>query len=391
MAHRSKKPEKVALLLQGGGALGAYQAGIYAALAKAGHRPDWIAGISIGAINAAIIAGNPRDRATERLHDFWMRVSSSVTPFPFVEELMETAFNQTAAATTLMFGAPGFFSPRLSPPFSRPCTDPADLSYYDSTDLRRTLEDLVDFDLINDRRNPDRIRLSVGAVGVMNGNFEYFDSDKQTIRPEHILASGALPPGMPPVQAACKDGHVDWFWDGGLVSNTPLQYVIDEEGPDDLLAFQVDLFPARGPMPRNLFDVEERQKDIRFSSRTRLGTDMIKRRQEVAAAAARLAARYPEIKDDPDIALIEAHAVLGATTIAHFIYKRKYTDGFAKDYEFSRATIKVHWAAGEEDVLRTLAHPDWTGRSRPKPGDVKIFDLAAAPPEVAGADRQKPR
>jgi NTE family protein len=201
----SARPEKIALLLQGGGALGAYQAGLYAGLCEADLRPEWIAGISIGAINGAIIAGNEPDRVVERLHEFWMRISESATPFPFVEEWMETAFNRTAAATTLMFGAPGFFRPRLNPPWTRPCVAPEDLSYYDATDLKRTLADLVSFKRLNDRNCDRRIRLSIGAVGVLNGNFDYFDSDHQEIGPEHIMASGALPPGLPPVWASHTD------------------------------------------------------------------------------------------------------------------------------------------------------------------------------------------
>ena len=383
MQGTTSRPEKVTLLLQGGGALGAYQAGIYAALERAGYRPRWIAGISIGAINGAIIAGNPPGRAVDRLNDFWMRISSSVTPFPFIEEMMEASFKQTAAATTLMFGAPGFFSPRSSPPFTTPCDDPAALSYYDTSDLRSTLEDLVDFERINSP-GPDRIRLSIGAVGVTTGNFAYFDSDKQTIVPEHIMASGALPPGLPAVHIEGGREGEAWYWDGGLVSNTPLQYVIDEDGPDDLLAFQVDLFSARGPMPRNLFDVEERQKDIRYSSRTRLGTDMIKRRQAVAAAAGRLAEKVPEsLRADPDLRFLQHQAALSATTLVHFIYKSKYALGFAKDYEFSRATIEAHWAAGEADAERTQRDPDWMARQRPEPGDVRTFDLAATPSSIA--------
>lgn len=380
--------ERIALLLQGGGALGAYQAGLYAGLAEAGLRPHWIAGISIGAVNGAIVAGNPPERAVERLDAFWKRVSASVTPFPMVEEWIETAFNQTAAATTLMFGAPGFFRPRLSPPYTRPCSAPEDLSYYETSDLRRTLEELVDFDRINDRNCDGRVRLSVGAVGVSKGNFAYFDSDHQRIGPEHIMASGALPPGLPPVFASLKDRHgheeAGWFWDGGLVSNTPLQYVIDEDGPDDILAFQVDLFPARGPFPKNLFDVEERQKDIRYSSRTRHNTDVQRRQKHLAAAARRLAAKLPAaFGDDPDLRELLATAPSPtAMTLVHFIYKRKHTDSFAKDYEFSRATIEAHWRAGFEDASKGLASDDWRDRERPPAGELVTLDLAPAPADT---------
>lgn len=404
MPPGSTKPEKVTLLLQGGGALGAYQAGVYAALEKAGYRPRWVAGISIGAINGAIIAGNRPGEAAEKLRTFWTRISESVTPFPFVEEWMETAFNQTAAATTLMFGAPGFFKPRASPPYTAYCSDPAELSYYDTAPLDATLKDLVCFERINDRAAEGHIRLSVGAVGVMDGNFAYFDSKKQTIGPEHVMASGALPPGLPAIWAeyrkALPDGRTEpaagWFWDGGLVSNTPLQYVVDEDDPDDILAFQVDLFPSKGPMPRNLFDVEERQKDIRFSSRTRLNTDMARLRQKIAAAAKRLTGKLPpELRNDPDLDILRCQAAGAAMTLVHFIYKRKHASGYAKDYEFSRSTVLAHWDAGFGDAERTLRHPRWLNRVRPEPGDVTVFDCseyeagtAAGPPSTAKKEKR---
>jgi NTE family protein len=246
--------EKVVLLLQGGGALGSYQGGIYETLERAGYPPTWIAGISIGAVNGAIIAGNPPERRIERLHEFWMRITESVTPFPLWEHWIEGAFNQAGAVSTMMFGAPGFFSPRIVPPMGATECAASALSFYDTSALKSTLETLVDFDRINSNSN-DRVRLSVGAVDIESGNFAFFDSNKRDnpaffpIRPEHIMASGALPPGLPPVEIGGRN-----YWDGGLVSNTPLQYVIDEDGPDMLLAFQVDLFSQKGPMPHNLLE-----------------------------------------------------------------------------------------------------------------------------------------
>lgn len=370
--------EKVALLLQGGGALGAYQAGAYDALDAAGYRPAWVAGISIGAVNAAIIAGNAPETVVARLRDFWTHVSSSVTPFPEFEEWIESAFNQTAAATTLFFGAPGFFTPRSIPPFRSACTEPSELSYYDTSQLRATLASLVDFDRINQKELP-RTRLSVGAVELLSGNFAYFDSDKERIGPEHIMASGALPPALPPIEI---DGK--YYWDGGLVSNTPLQYVIDEDGNDDILAFQVDLFSARGPMPRNLLDVAEREKDIRYSSRTRLNTDVIKRRQVIAQAANHLAAKIPaSLRADPDLAYLIEQASVPSMTLVHLIYKSKHDQSsFAKDYEFTRASIEAHWAAGKADVEATLSHPSLRNRTMPAHGEVKVLDLASMSADI---------
>ncbi len=379
---KSQRHETIALVLQGGGALGSYQGGVYEALDQAGHRPQWIAGISIGAINGAIIAGNAPERVVERLHEFWSLVSSSVTPLPIFEEMLERAFNQTAAATTIMFGAPGFFKPRMINPFS-PASKGA-ISFYDTADLKATLERLVDFDRIN-ARGADCIRLSVGAVNIRTGNFAYFDNRNDRIRAEHIMASGALPPGLPPVEI---DGEA--YWDGGLVSNTPLQQVIDEDGAEDLLAFQVDLFSARGPMPENWVDSAEREKDIRYSSRTRLNTDMMRRRQEIGAAAQRLMqALPPKWRDDPDLAFLADQACERAMTFVHLIYRGKYSGGFSKDYDFSRTSIDAHWASGLEDAGAALKDPAWLKRGVPDRGSVTIFDHAAKPAAQAGKKNKK--
>ena len=292
---------------------------------------------------------------------------------PFIEEMIETAFNQTAAMTTLMFGAPGFFKPRIVNPFA-PGSSGA-LSFYDTAELKSTLERLVDFDRVNDR-TPKTMRFSCGAVNIRTGNFAYFDSMKDRILPEHIMASGALPPGLPPIEI---DG--EFYWDGGLVSNTPLQYVIDEDGKDDILAFQVDLFSARGPIPGSLLEAAEREKDIRYSSRTRLGTDIMKRRQEIGAAALRLAKALPaEWRKNPDLALLTEQACANAVTIVHLIYKSKNSAFNSKDYEFSRSTVDAHWAAGLRDAELALAAPDWLSREIPKPGSVRVFDHASAAP-----------
>lgn len=369
MPEQHRPNERVALVLQGGGALGSYQAGVYEALCGFGYRPGWIAGISIGAINAALIAGNPPERAVERLRDFWLLITSSGAQFPVVQEMLETSFNQTAAVRTLMFGAPGFFKPRLPPPFTLMYGGAGNaLSYYDTAELKSTLERLVDFDRINSRQ----VRLSVGAVDIVSGNFAYFDSAKVAITAEHIMASGALPPGLPPVFI---DGK--YFWDGGLVSNTPLQYVLDEESADDLLAFQVDLFSARGRMPQNLLEAAEREKDIRYSSRTRLNTDVMRRRQSIGAAARRLQQRLPaQWRNDADLKLLVEQACSSATTLVHLIYKSKHNDTYSKDYEFSRSSMEAHWATGKEDVRATLSHPKWLSRGVPERGGVQVFDLA---------------
>ncbi|MBS0361482.1 MAG: patatin-like phospholipase family protein, partial [Proteobacteria bacterium] len=244
------------LVLQGGGALGAYQAGVYEALSRAGTEPDWVAGISIGAINAAIIAGNAPAERLKKLEDFWTLVTSGwPAALPVVEDSWRGAFSDASVGWAMTAGVPGFFTPRPLSPLL-PHRGPQALSFYDSGPLEDTLERLVDFDRINARET----RLSVGAVNIRTGNFAYFDNRHQKIGPRHIMASGALPPGLPPIEI---DG--EWYWDGGLVSNTPLEYVLDQDGEGDLVIYQVDLFNARGPLPKTLQEAAEREKDIRYS------------------------------------------------------------------------------------------------------------------------------
>ena len=281
--------ECVALVLQGGGALGAYQAGVYAALAEADIRPDWVAGISIGAINAAIIAGNPPDQRVAQLRAFW----EGITANPLADwaiasdallpkgHLARSLVSQLSAISATLTGAAGFFVPRQLHPWLSPAGTLEATSFYDTKLLKATLERLVDFDRIN----AGETRFSVGAVNIRTGNFVYFDNTTHLIRPEHVMASGALPPGFPPVEI---DG--EFYWDGGLISNTPLQWVVESGPRQDTLAFQVDLWSALGEVPRNLAEVASRQKDIQYSSRTRANTDQFKRAQRLRAALGSLLA-----------------------------------------------------------------------------------------------------
>ncbi len=366
-SDRNGRPEKTVLVLQGGGALGAYQAGVYEELTANGHTPDWVSGISIGAINAALIAGNPPERRVERLRHFWEMLSSRLLAEPVVPgEQARSFFNEASASFAAMFGLPGFFEPRVPPAISFPPGAPEALSVYATQPLRRTIEELVDFDLINSGKT----RLSVGAVNIRTGNFAYFDNRQQPIGPDHIMASGALPPGFPPIEI---DG--EFYWDGGLVSNTPLQYVLDEVPRPDMLVFQVDLFSATGPMPRTLSEVSEREKDIRYSSRTRLNTDVFRQNQSLRRAAHRLAAKLPEnLKGDPDARLLQEVSCNAAVTIVHLIHRRKNYYTQSKDFEFSRHSVNEHWESGTEDVRRTLRHRAWQARAKPTEG-VTVFDL----------------
>lgn len=359
--------EKTTLVLQGGGALGAYQAGAFAALERAGYCPDWVAGISIGAVNAAIICGNPPGRRLERLESFWNLVSSGVLIEPITEQTeARRVFNETSAMIAA-FGVPGFYSLRFPPQILPIPQETSTVSIYDTSGLRETIMSLVDFDLINS----GNIRLSVGAVNVRTGNFEYFDSQDRKIGPEHIMASGALPPGFPPIEI---DG--EYYWDGGLVSNTPLQYVLEWGGPrSDMCIFQIDLFSAHGNAPTTLLEVGEREKDIRYSSRTRMNTDFLQELQTVRRSIRRLAAKIPqELLEEPEWRTLDAISCDAAITIIHLIHRRKIHGTQSMDYEFSRYSMEENWAAGESDVEKTLSHPSWVNRTRPSYG-IAVFDL----------------
>jgi NTE family protein len=369
------RTEKTVLVLQGGGALGAYQAGAYEALCAAGLAPEWVAGISIGAINSAIIAGNPPERRVKRLREFWERVSSHLLLPPLSpDNASRKIFNETSAALVASTGAPGFFEPRYPPALFMIPGTPQAISIYDTSPLKSTLLELVDFDLLNS----GKVRCSVGAVELATGNQVYFDSANETIIPEHIMASGALPPGFPPVEI---DGTL--YWDGGIVSNTPLQYVLDGSLPRrDMCIFQVDLFSAQGTVPETLFDVQTREKEIRYSSRTRLNTDYSKLLQELRRAVRRLDGVLPdEVKTSSDWKLLSTHSCDAAITIVHLIHRRAVYSTQSNDYEFSRYTVNEHWRAGIDDVERTLSNPAWTNRQPPTDG-VMVLDLTRelAPP-----------
>lgn len=381
--HRAKERppfERIALLLQGGGALGSYQAGVYQALAEADLHPDWVAGISVGAINSALIAGNPPEKRVDALRAFWetittapigmsAMVSSMLDSFGFKGDLARGLINQAHAFATMMEGAPGFFLPRPVPPFLSPAGSIEAVSFYDVGPLKATLERLADFDRIN----AGPTRFSVGAVNVRSGNFEYFDSKTHTIRPEHVMASGALPPGFP---ATVIDGES--YWDGGLVSNTPLQWVLDSQPRADTLAFQVDLWSARGDIPGDLIGLELRQKDIRFSSRTRAATDQFKKQQRLRRALGHLLKLVPKEalrNADPEIRLLVDQADERVYNIVQLIYRAKNYEGTSKDYEFSRATMEEHWKTGYYDAVRTLRHPEVLERPDTLDG-VATFDLS---------------
>lgn len=368
--------ECVALVLQGGGALGAYQAGVYEALAEGGIHPDWISGVSIGAINGAIIAGNPPSSRIDRLREFWTQVTGGgLWPYLGVAspsigrgDTARNIFNQMSAGFAFANGAKGFFAARPLTPWLQPTGTIEATSFYDTRGLKLTLERLVDFDRIN----AGTTRFSAGAVNVRTGNFVYFDTTTHTIAPEHVMASGALPPGLPAVEI-----EGEHYWDGGLVSNTPLQWVVENEPRRDTLAFQVDLWSARGDLPRDMLEVMTREKEIRYSSRTRAGTDQFKHVQRLRRAVADLLERLPEdLRHSPEADLLSTAADRKVYNIIHLIYRAQNYEGHSKDYEFSRLSMQDHWRAGYHDARRTLRHPKVLKRPTNQAG-VLTFDLAA--------------
>jgi NTE family protein len=358
--------ETVVLVLQGGGALGAYQCGVYEGLDAAGIRPDWFAGISIGAINAAILGGNAPERRVERLREFWQRISTPALPLPpqvfdwqrqWLDALpkyspLQALANSAGAMTALLHGQQGFFVPRLPPPYAAAAGSNAATSFYSTAPLRATLEAFVDFDRIKHASAP---RLTLGAVNVRNGNFVYFDNREISIGVEHVLASAALPPAFPPVEI---DG--EFYWDGGLVSNTPLEYVLDSTPRRDTLALQVDLWSALGELPRTLGDVLERQKDIQYSSRTRRGTDTAAEQQRLRLALGELIKLLPGKRVPPALAgAFSSWTCTKVVNIVHLIYQAKSYEQQYKDYAFGPLAMTEHWSAGLGDMQRTLACPHY--------------------------------
>lgn len=361
----SSYDKKIGLVLQGGGALGSYQAGVYQALASSPYIPDWVAGISIGAINAALIAGNAPEDRVSRLREFWETITAPSSMWPGdLADPWAIWQRKLGSQAALMFGQPGFFAPlnlfdwlgAMQP-----------VSYYKTQDLKATLERLVDFDRIN---HPEEMRLSVGAVNVRTARFAYFDSMDTTIRAEHIMASGALPPGFPAVEI---DG--ERYWDGGLVSNTPLQYILDYIPRRSRLTFQVDVFQALGQIPTSLEQVAERQSDIRYASRTRENTRIFMQKHEVRHAINELMEKLPaDIRETPEAKRLHAFGCVTNMDIAQIIYRPNAPQGAEKDYEFSRPTMQARWDQGLSDATATLEAAPWLATGESHEG-VRVFDV----------------
>lgn len=370
-SEAARRPfECTALVLQGGGALGSYQGGVVEGLMESGIEPDWVAGISIGALNSAIIAGNAPEQRLAKLRGFWETICKPAVPFLPADWLRSwielggdearRAFSGFEAWRATAEGKRGFFTPRGWLPWLGWPEAPDRASFYATDQLKSTLERFVDFDRIQD----SAMRVSVGAVDVETGNFVYFDNHAGdgharlhvTLRPEHFMASGALPPGFAAVEI---DGR--HYWDGGLVSNTPLQQVLEVEPRRDTLVFQVDLWSAKGEVPRNVYDAQERMKEIQYSSRTRAVTDAMAHDLAQRRLLREVLACVPPAKRRASDWCQEAEAAITSKqySVVHLIYRDKPWEGHAKDYEFSELTMLDHWASGLADMRAALAHKDW--------------------------------
>jgi NTE family protein len=345
---------RVVLVLQGGGALGAYQAGVFQAMHEHGLAPDWIVGTSIGAINAAILAGNPQETRLAKLKEFWDGISHRDSyDMRQVPDAQRRSNILLQTWDTLLRGVPGFFRPRLMSPFAAGLpVDPEQASFYSTDELGDTLNRLIDFDYLN---APGGTRLTINALKVTCGSLRSFDNRQLTINADHVRASGALPPGFPPVRI---DG--DLFWDGGLYSNTPLETVLDDSEHVDTLCFMVDLWNADGEEPTTLDEVTTRQKDVTFASRSKRHLDDYVATHKLQQKLRELYSALPERAKTPQGAEDLAQLGVGSTLhVVRLAYAGRDWNMAAKDINFSRGSIEWRWDQGYQDALRALKAAGW--------------------------------
>jgi len=353
---------QIVLVLQGGGALGAYQVGVYEALHDAGIEPDWVIGTSIGAINAALIAGNARDARIDRLNAFWSHVESPATLAGPLDWL--GIGNFVANMTTVMHGIPAFFEPNLAAlRGTRASVGVEQAAYYSTEPLRRTLGELVDFDSLRHSGT----RLTVGAVNASTGAMRYFDSGKEAIAVEHVMASGALPPAFPAVRI---DGHP--YWDGGIYSNTPIEAVLDDNPRRDSLIFAVNVWHQTGPEPESIWQVMGRQKDIQYASRADSHIARQKQIHRLRHVIRELAKQLPAGKQSD--AHVKELAAWGCSTtmhVAHLVAPRLEGEDHMKDIDFTRAGVHARREAGYADTMRMIERSPWRQPTDPIEGVIE--------------------
>jgi len=348
------RKNRVALVLQGGGALGAYQAGVYQALDENGLCPDWIIGTSIGAINAALIAGNSPAARLTKLKEFWALVSQNNGLD--MGRMVDSARRLNIWMSTLdvmASGVEGFFSPRIFSPFvAGLAVAPENASFYDTQELGNTLEKLIDLDFLN---GDNKMRLTVNALKVTTGELISFDSSRQRIGIEHVMASGALPPGFPPVRVG---GEL--YWDGGLYSNTPIETVLDDKPPMDTLCFMVDLWNANGPEPTTFDEVQTRQKDVMYASRSKRHIDAYIRTHNLQCALRELYKKLPA--QEKKAFKKEFLAELIPETTMHIVrlaYPGRDWNMASKDINFAKGSITWRWEQGYRDACRAIEQAGW--------------------------------
>jgi NTE family protein len=348
LAEEIKGLGQTVLVLQGGGALGAYQAGVYQAFHEAGLEPDWVIGTSIGAINASLIVGSAPDQRMNVLREFWKRVEHAhYLNAPFA------AFNMAMRnALAITSGVPGFFRPNLAA-FISPHSplDPEQAGYYSVEPLAATLRDLVDFDRIN----TSAARLTVGACDVQTSEMRYFDSREQRIELPHVLASGALPPAFPAVRI---DGRL--YWDGGVLSNTPVEAVFDDARRKNSIVFAVHLWNHHGPEPKTIWDVMNRQKDLQYSSRAATHIKRQKQLHRLRHIIAELSRLLPEeAQRDPQIAEMASYGCLTRMHVVRLLAPKLDNEDHTKDIDFSPQGIRSRWEAGYRDMREALLRAPW--------------------------------
>ena len=351
MADHTTRRQTV-LVLQGGGALGAYQAGVYQALVESGINPDWVIGTSIGAINAAVIAGNKPEDRLARLQEFWEQVGKgSPLDWMWAAPFLGNSF---ANMNTVMRGIPGFFEPNPTALLGvNHAAGVERASYYSTDPLKQTLARLVDFDYLNQRHT----RLTVGAVNVNTSELKYFDTRDMDLSSAHVMASGALPPAFP---AVCIDGEP--YWDGGIYSNTPIEVVLDERPRRDALIFAVNMWQPSGPEPQTIWQVMGRQKDLQFASRGKSHVARQEQLHRLRHVVRELAKHIPEAeRDNP---MVKELASYGCSTIMHLVRllsPRLDGEDHTKDIDFTRSGIRSRWQAGYAHAQRVLSEKPWQG------------------------------
>ncbi|HUK07948.1 MAG TPA: patatin-like phospholipase family protein [Stellaceae bacterium] len=364
MSTEQWRPSQIVLVLQGGGALGAYQAGVYQGLHEAGIEPDWIIGTSIGGINGAILAGNsPGDRLI-KLREFWSRIGRpSLIDESWISAVGGGFGSAFANLNTIMRGIPGFFEPNPRAVWGVHAPLGADAAaFYTTEQLKRTIAELVDFSTLNSRHP----RLTVGAVNVRSGDMKYFDGREMALDVEHVMASGALPPAFPAVRI---DGEL--YWDGGIYSNTPVEVVLDDMPRRDSLIFSVNVWQPRGREPETIWQVLGRYKDIQYSSRVKSHLARQEQIHRLRHIVQQLSARLPaEERGDPDVQEMASYGCRTTMHLVRLLSPRLEGEDHTKDIDFSQAGIRARWSAGYADIRRMLAAHPWDQKVDPLQGVV---------------------